>query len=370
MSLSIEDIRWDGLFAALDAGHDASEFAPLHAGKIILVTGAGGSIGSALARTIYGMGPRCLVLLDSSEQNLYRIHSDLSSTSGRHSHVPTLGSVADERLLRDIFERYRPEIVYHAAAFKHVPLMELNPFAVLQNNVFGTSTLAMAAQRFDTARLIMISTDKAVNPQSIMGATKRLAELVLLGVPNRCTCMASIRLGNVLASEGSVVPLFLDQIAQGGPVTVTDPAVERYFLTMDETVHRVLSAAASCSADGGVAIPVMGPPVRIAELAQYLIAQSRAKDVSIVYTGLRPGDKLQEEFVSGRESVSREPVNGVYWIDSPRLSDAELAARLAELSMAMDEMSLAKLLATLTSLIPEYEPSACLREQVAMAATT
>jgi len=165
------------------------------------------------------------------------------------------------------------------------------------------------------------------------------------------------------------VPLFLDQITQGGPITVTDPAAERYFLTMDEGVHSVLCAVASCSADDGVAIPVMGAPVSIADLAKYLIAQSSAKDVTIVYTGLRPGDKLREEFVSSGESVSREPVNGVYWIHSSRLSGAALVAGLAELTTAMDEMSLAKLLAGLTRLVPEHEPSAYLREQVAMAAT-
>lgn len=370
MTVNIEDICWDELFPLPDTSHDLSEFAQLHAGKSILVTGAGGSIGSALANTIHCLEPRCLVLLDSSEQNLYRIHTRFSSISGRHRHVPILGSVADERCLSEVFEHFRPEFVYHSAAFKHVPLTEMNPFAVLQNNVFGTATLAMVAQRFGTARLIMISTDKAVNPQSIMGATKRLAELVLLGMPAKGTRMASIRLGNVLASEGSVVPLFLDQIAHGGPVTVTHPEVERYFLTMDETVHRVLSAAASCPEASSVAVPVMGEPVKIADLARYLIARSSAKDVAIAYTGLRPGDKLQEEFVSGRESTSRAPVDGVYWIDSPRLPEAELASGLAELSAAMDEMSLAGLLATLTCLLPEYEPSAYLREQVATTAAT
>ena len=246
----------------------------------------------------------------------------------------------------------------------------MNPFAILQNNVVGTSALATAALRSGAARLIMISTDKAVNPQSIMGATKRLAELVLLGIPSTEIRIASIRLGNVLASEGSMVPLFLEQIAHGGPVRVTHPDVERYFLTRDETVHRVLSAAASCPADSSVAVPVMGEPVKIADLARYLIAQSSARDVAVAYTGLRPGDKLQEEFVSSRESISRAPVEGVYWIDGPHLPEAELAAGLAELSAAMDEMDLARLLATPTRLLPEYEPSAYLREQVATAATT
>jgi len=369
MNLNNQNIRWDGFFPPAPR-HDASAFAPLHAGKSVLVTGAGGSIGSALAKTIHGMAPRCLVLLDSSEQNLFRMHSGLSQQSGPQRHVPLLGSVADERCLLDLFERYRPQIVYHAAAFKHVPLMEMNPFAVLQNNVFGTSTLAMVAQRFDAARLIMISTDKAVNSQSIMGATKRLAELVLLGMPAARTRMASVRLGNVLASEGSVVPLFSDQIARGGPVTVTHPEVERYFLTMEETVHRVLSAAASCPAEGAIAVPVMGEPVRIAALAEYLIRQSAAKNIAIAYTGLRPGDKLREDFVSARESAMAAPVDGIFWVHSPRLPDAELAAGLAALTVALNDRNLAQLLATLTRLVPEYEPSDYLRRQTTTAAAT
>jgi FlaA1/EpsC-like NDP-sugar epimerase len=368
MTLTPEQICWDGLFPQASANHDASDFAALHAGRNILVTGAGGSIGSALAKTIHRFHPRCLVLIDSSEQGLYRIHSDLLDV-GSQRHVPVLGSVTDERCLNDAFQRYCPEIVYHAAAFKHVPLTEMNPFAVVQNNVFGTSTLAGIAQTFDVEKCIMISTDKAVNPESIMGASKRLAELVLLGMPASATRMASIRLGNVLGSEGSVVPLFLEQIAHGGPVTVTDPEVERYFLTMEETVHRVLSTAASSAGEGAIAIPVMGDPVRIADLARYLVEQTSAKGVEITYTGLRPGDKLHEQFVSHRESVViGAPVDGVQWIDSPAASEAELAAGLAELSAALDEMNLSKLLHVITRLVAEYEPSTFLLQQAGVPA--
>jgi FlaA1/EpsC-like NDP-sugar epimerase len=320
-----------------------------------------------LAKAIHHFHPGCLMLIDSSESGLYRIHSALSH-AGSKSHVPILGSVANERCLRDSFQRYRPEVIYHAAAFKHVPLTEMNPFAVVQNNVFGTSTLAMLAQRFGVARLLMISTDKAVNPESIMGASKRLAELVLLGMPASATRTGSIRLGNVLGSEGSVVPLFLEQIARGGPVTVTDPDVERYFLTMDETVHRVLACAASCPGDGTVAIPVMGKPVKIAGLARYLIEQAAASGIEITYTSLRPGDKLQEQFVSSRELVVGEPFAGVQWIDSPRVPEAELAAGLAELNAALEETNLSKLLNVLTRLVPEYEPSTLLLQQTSVSA--
>lgn len=363
MTLDIDSIRWDGLFPRSGTLPDKMQFAGLHTGKNVLITGAGGSIGAALAHAIRHLHPRTLVLLDSSENNLYRIHSSLSSLDARADHVPVVGSVADAKCVRDVFHRYHPEVVYHAAALKHVPLGEINPFAVVQNNVFGTSTLAIEARNFEASRLIMISTDKSVNPASIMGASKRLAELILLGLGDATTSMTSIRLGNVLGSEGSVVPLFLEQIGRGGPLTVTDPNVERYFLSMDETVQRVISAAATCPAHRAIAIPVMGEPVKIVDLARFLIEQTSAPGVTISFTGLRSGDKLQEEFVSPHETVLSETTDGLQWISSPPLPDAELAAGLADLEAAMDEMNLTQLLATLTRLVPEYQPSACLREQ-------
>jgi FlaA1/EpsC-like NDP-sugar epimerase len=368
MNLNVDNVCWDGLFPRIGTSVDASDFAHTLAGKDVLVTGAGGSIGSALAGTIHSLNPRSLVLLDSSEQNLYRIHTELSLLSENARHVAVLGSVADQRCLRDLFQRYHPETVFHAAALKHVPLGEMNPFAVLQNNVFGTSTLATMTQRFGARRLIMISTDKAVNPRSIMGASKRLAEIILLAAGSPAARMTSIRLGNLLGSEASVVPLFLEQIARGGPVTVTDPEVERYFLTMEETVYRILSASAHCPAGGSVNIPAMGEPVKIGAIARHLIDQSSAESVSITYTGLRPGDKLREEFIAEFETVSDAPADGIRWINSLHLSPAELAAGLSELTEAMDEMNLAKLLTSLTAMVPEYQPSSFLQERASASA--
>lgn len=370
MTLKFENLRWDGLLQRPNARHEVADFGEFHTGKSVLVTGAGGSIGSALAQALFALGPRSLVLLDSSEQNLFSIHTQLSELPGTGRHEPILGSVADERCLGHIFERFKPEIIYHAAALKHVPLMEMNPFAAVQNNVFGTFTLAMTARRFRADRLVMISTDKAVNPHSIMGASKRLAELVLLTLGGAGTCMGSIRLGNVLGSEGSVVPLFLEQIDRGGPVTVTHPEVERYFLSMEETVSCILRAAVSGRLDSGICFPDMGEPIKIVDLARYLIEKASADCISIKYTGLRPGDKLHEEFVSDRENLSREQVNGLYRVQSPRLAEAELADGIAELYAAVGELNLAKLLATLTRLVPEYQPSAYLGSQVALAAAT
>ena len=366
MNLNLDNICWDGLFPR--SSPSADDFTGDHAGRNVLITGAGGSIGSALTQAIHSLNPQKLVLLDSSEQNLYYIHSKLSRSPGPGQIVPILGSVADERCLGDLFERYRPGVIYHAAALKHVPLGEMNPFAVVQNNVFGTSTLAMVARRSGANRLVMISTDKAVNPRSIMGASKRLAEVILLATGSAETRMTSIRLGNVLGSEGSVVPLFLEQIARGGPLTVTHPEAERYFLTMEETVHRILSASASCPAGGSVAVPVMGQPVKIVALARYLLQQASAENLSITFTGLRPGDKLQEEFVAEGERLSGAPANGVQWIESPSLSDADLAVGLAEMGESMDEMDLTKLLTALTRLVPEYQPSSYLQQQASTAA--
>jgi FlaA1/EpsC-like NDP-sugar epimerase len=369
MTLDLDSISWDGLLRPSRSPRDPSHFANLHAGKSVLVTGAGGSIGSALALALQSFTPSNLVLLDSSEQNLFRIDSQLSAEIGPDHHVPILGSVTDERWLRDIFERYHPEIVYHAAALKHAPLGERNPFAVVQNNVFGTLALATTARRFCAARLIMISTDKAANPRSIMGASKRLAELVLLAMDGDRTRMRSIRLGNVLGSEGSVVPLFLEQIHHGGPVTVTHPEVDRYFLTMPATVNCVFTSAADQQANCAVYVPAMEKPTKIVDLARYLISQISTGDIPITYAGLRPGDKLHEEFISDRESMSHEPIDGLHRIDSPHLSESELTIGLDELNAAVCELNPAKLLATVTRLVPEYQPSAFLRDQVAAAAT-
>jgi FlaA1/EpsC-like NDP-sugar epimerase len=364
MSLNLQDIRWEGLFQAQAASGDLSEFAHLHRGQSVLITGAGGSIGSALARAVHQLDPRTLILLDSSEQNLYYIHRDLSALASPVRLVPVLGSVADDICVGNVFQSFRPHVVYHAAALKHVPLGEMNPFAVVQNNIVGTSVVANRAIIVRTERLIMISTDKSVNPRSIMGASKRLAEMVLQTMTDATTRMTSIRLGNVLGSEGSVVPLFLEQIARGGPVTVADPDVERYFLSVENTVQRIFSAAVSCPETPTVAIPVMGDPVKIADLARFLIAQASKPEIAITYTGLRPGDKLQEEFVAADETIASQTSDGIQWVNGPNISAAHLVTGFANLVAAMNERNLAKLLDVLTRLVPEYQPSMYLLEQV------
>lgn len=330
-----------------------------NSGRTILLTGAGGCIGSALAKTIVTSDPRLLILLDHSEHNLHQIQIELAAIPGCAAHIPILGDICDGALLTEIFKRYRPDIVYHSAAFKHVPLMETNPVAVVRNNVLGTSILAKAADEHEVARLIMISTDKAVNPQSVMGASKRVAELVLLRWSNARSQMKVVRLGNVRGSQGSVVPLFLQQISRGGPVTVTHPDVSRYFLTLSEAVELVL-AAAPLEGGGSIFIPELGEPVKILDLARHLIRTAGfepEKDIPIIFTGLRPGDKMAEELVSARESLEPSPDRRLYRVSSPGMSPGGFDAAITELAESVHQRDLAALLEMLCRMVPEYRPS-------------
>ncbi|MGB6199223.1 MAG: polysaccharide biosynthesis protein, partial [Candidatus Acidiferrales bacterium] len=272
----------------------------------VLLTGAGGSIGSALAKSIIGQRPRSLVLLDHSEFNLHQIELELGDIPGARVGVPILGDICDSALLSEIFEEHEPQIVIHAAAFKHVPLMENNPIAAVQNNSLGTNLLAQTARAHGVATLVMISTDKAVNPRSVMGASKRVAELALLRWDSPRTSMKAVRLGNVFGSQGSVVPTFHRQISAGGPVTVSHPDVCRYFLSMSDAVE-LLILAASSRGHGVIFISDPGEPVRILDLARQMIKEACPRpeeEIPIVFTGLRPGDKMTEEFFSASESVA------------------------------------------------------------------
>jgi FlaA1/EpsC-like NDP-sugar epimerase len=234
---------WESFLRREPITLDHARTAAALAGKRILVTGAGGWIGSALTRSIAGYAPRQMVLLEAAERNLYEIDAALQQLPCPIEHVSILGSVSHPALLNEIFRRYRPQIVYHAAAYKHVPLMERNPFAAIENNAIGTSVLVEAAVDNRTEQLILLSTDKAVDPVSMMGASKRIAELVVLTRRTQGSVMKAVRLGNVLGSEGSIVPLFLKQMSSGLPVTVTHPEVRRYFLTTADAVTVLLQAA-------------------------------------------------------------------------------------------------------------------------------
>jgi FlaA1/EpsC-like NDP-sugar epimerase len=328
--------------------------------KIVLITGAGGCIGSALARSMIHSA-KCVLLLDHSEQNLYEIHTELSA-GGSSTHVPILGDICDQALLHEVFEKYRPDVILHAAAFKHVPLMEVNPIAVIRNNVLGTWTLANAALQHSVGQLVMISTDKAVNPRSVMGAAKRLAELVLLRASNPVTRMSALRLGNVLGSNGSVVPRFQQQIAHGGPVTVTHPNSRRYFLSLPDTVDLVLAASA-LNEDAALLIPELGAPVNILDLANKLIAEAgyRSGEIEMTFTGLRPGDKLTEDLIFASESLEPTRDPKLRKINGPT-PPQRLDSAMEVISEGVRARNLPLLVETLCDLIPEYQPSETLQQ--------
>lgn len=326
--------------------------------KTILLTGAGGSIGSAMAKVIVGFGPRFLILLDDSERNLNQIDLELAATIDRGSFTSVLGDICDEQLLSEIFQRYCPEVVYHAAAFKHVPLMENNPLAAIRNNALGTYSLARISQAEGAAILVMVSTDKAVNPISIMGASKRVAELVLLALNNPRTRMSAVRLGNVLASQGSVLPRFLDQISRGGPITVTHPDVSRYFLTIDEAVDLILLTS-GLGEDGGIFVPQLDTPVKILDMAKQLISDARStsgKDIPVIFTGLRPGDKMCEEFLSQNESSFPTADRRLLRVETTGTLHDGIDIRMQELSRSVDQRDLPSMMATLCKIVPNYRP--------------
>lgn len=295
-------------------GRDAVEFdlAKVRedlSGKVVLITGGAGSIGSELARQVAALGPGRLILVEQAESPLYFTHLSLMGAHSGLEVVPIVADVTDAMRVEQIFAEYRPDYVFHAAAYKHVPLMESNAREAVRNNIFGTLYVAGAAARHNADKFVLISTDKAVHPSSVMGATKRAAERIVLGWPELRigqTDFRAVRFGNVLGSDGSVLPLFKRQLATGGPLTVTHPDVTRYFMTIPEAVQLVLQAAALPDAAGRIAMLEMGEPVKVLQLAENLIRLTGLepyKDVPIVFSGLRPGEKLHEELLTAMEET-------------------------------------------------------------------
>lgn len=305
------------------------------AGKTVLVTGGGGSIGSELCRQLALLAPTRIIVFDMYENDAYMLRQELLSKYNDMDVIVEIGSVCDEARVGDIFAKYNPSAVFHAAAHKHVPLMELCPREAVQNNVFGTLNVVRAADEHGVERFIFVSTDKAVNPTSVMGATKRMGEMVVQYYARTSeTVFAAVRFGNVLGSNGSVIPLFKKQIAAGGPVTVTHPDIERFFMTIPEASRLVIQAG-GMAAGGEIFILDMGSPVKIVDLAKNLIRLSGAKDIDIEFTGLRDGEKMYEELLMDEESTLPTKNRSIMISTGQEIGYEEVADKLRELESAI-----------------------------------
>jgi FlaA1/EpsC-like NDP-sugar epimerase len=330
------------------------------AGSVVLITGGAGSVGSELARQIARVGPSRIVLVEQGESALYFVHLELERTHPEITTVPIVADITNRQALERIFERHRPDHVYHAAAYKHVPMMEWNAAEAVRNNVLGTLQVAECAARCGASKFVLISTDKAVRPSSVMGATKRAAERIVLGWPSlkaSHTEFRAVRFGNVLGSEGSVVPLFRRQLARGGPLTVTHPDVRRYFMTLPEAAQLVLHAAALSNAAGRIAMLDMGEQVKILDLAENLVRLSGLepyRDVPISFTGLRPGEQLHEELMSEVEHTVPSGVEKIDLVQTDELDGDAIMEGVSRLLTAAARGEPALISVALHALVPEY----------------
>jgi len=321
----LRDVKIEDLLGREPVKVNLEEISGYLKDKVVLVTGGGGSIGSELCRQIARFKPKELLIFDISENNVYKLEFDLKKLFPDLKYTPLIGSIRDRARLEYIFDKYRPHVVFHAAAHKHVPLMELNATEAIKNNVFGTLNVAELADKYYAERFTLISTDKAVNPTNIMGASKRIAEIIIQIMSMKSsTVFSAVRFGNVLGSEGSVVPLFKKQIENGGPVTVTHPDVIRYFMTIPEAVQLVIQAGAMAKG-GEIFILDMGEPVKIADLARDMIRLSGLEpdvDIEIEYIGLRPGEKLYEELLLNEEGITATKYKKIF-IAKPTFTNGE-----------------------------------------------
>ena len=355
----IRDVEIDDLLGREPVTVDYDAITEYVSGKTVLVTGGGGSIGSELCRQIAEQYPKQLIIVDIYENNAYDIQQELKRKHPDLNLVVLIASVRNTRRMDDIFGTYKPEIVFHAAAHKHVPLMEDSPAEAIKNNVMGTLKTAVAADKWGTKRFVLISTDKAVNPTNIMGASKRLCEMVVQTYNKYSpTDFVAVRFGNVLGSNGSVIPLFKKQIENGGPVTVTHPDIIRYFMTIPEAVSLVLTAGAYAKG-GEIFVLDMGEPVKILDLAKNLIRLSGLKlgeDIDIVFTGLRPGEKLYEELLMKEEGLKSTP-NHMIHIGKPiEMDDEQFLKDLKVLKRAAEKEQADAVLELVRKMVPTYHP--------------
>ncbi|MBR5480029.1 MAG: polysaccharide biosynthesis protein [Clostridia bacterium] len=326
--------------------------------KTILVTGGGGSIGSELCRQIASIGPERLVIVDIYENNAYEIQQELLSTYHKKINIfVEIASVRDEQRLNAVFEKYKPDVVFHAAAHKHVPLMESCPGEAIKNNVFGTWNTIRAAEKCGVSRFVLISTDKAVNPTNVMGATKRVCEMMLQTMRDSECEFIAVRFGNVLGSNGSVIPLFKKQIENGGPITITDKRIIRYFMTIPEAAQLVLQAGAMAK-KSEVFVLDMGEPVKILSLAENLITLSGLKpyeDIKIVEVGLRPGEKLYEELLVKSDELIKTANQKIFIEKQEPISREWMEASIARLKVAIDNGDSAEIVEILHEIVPTFK---------------
>jgi len=339
---------------------DTPELQRFLAGKDVLVTGAGGSIGSEICRQSMKFCPRRMILLDQAENNLFEIDRELRHRWVGADLVPVIADIGDARRIAQVFERHQPQVIFHCAAHKHVPMMELNPGEAIKNNIFGTQIVADAAKQYGAAAFVMVSTDKAVNPTSVMGAAKRCAELYIqsLNADDCRTRFVAVRFGNVLGSSGSVVPIFQKQIDAGGPVTVTHPEMKRYFMTIAEASQLVMQAGA-IGRGGEIFILDMGKPIKILSLAKEMIRRrglKPGKDIAIELTGIRPGEKLYEELACADEKTRPTSHARIRVWQLPRATPRQVERMLEILGAAMNGDH-RQIVAALGECVPEYQSS-------------
>ncbi len=352
----LKEVEIEDLLGREPVQINTEEVLELLSGKVVMVTGGGGSIGSELCRQIAAHRPKQLIIVDIYENNAYEIQQELKLKFPELNMEVLIGSVRNTSRINGIFEAYRPDVVYHAAAHKHVPLMEDSPNEAVKNNVMGTYKTAQAAIRYGTEKFVLISTDKAVNPTNVMGASKRICEMMVQAMNQRSkTRFAVVRFGNVLGSNGSVIPLFKKQIAEGGPVTVTHPDIIRYFMTIPEAVSLVLQAGAYARG-GEIFVLDMGKPMKILDLAVNLIKLSGYKpgeDVEIRFTGLRPGEKMYEELLMNEEGL-KKTANSMIFIGKPIEFDVETFERQLEELIEEARNESADIRAKIREIVPTY----------------
>ena len=357
---TIRDIDIEDLLERDVINVDLGGLADLISGKTVMVTGGGGSIGSELCRQLATYHPKELVIFDIYENNAYAIEQELKAAHPELTLHVLIGSVRDQERIEQVMNTYRPAIVYHAAAHKHVPLMERSPLEAVKNNIFGTLNTARAAEQAGVEHFVLISTDKAVNPTNVMGASKRVCEMIIQTMAQTSkTCFAAVRFGNVLGSNGSVIPLFREQIRKGGPVTVTHPEIARFFMTIPEAVTLVLQAGAYAKG-GEIFVLDMGEPVKIADLAKNMIRLSGFQpdvDIEIRYTGLRPGEKLYEELLMNEEGLTKTANDLIFVgkkIDFDQKKFLNDLNRLSQLTQDQEVL----LRELMRSVVPTYTPPA------------